>query len=180
MTDIQTLYQETIRFAAGKHGDQKVKGTEYSYVVHLSNVAMELFMAHSHANDFDLPFAIQVALLHDTIEDTDTSRAELEKRFGKDVEEAVWALTKADALPKKDRMKDCLEKIKPLRKEVWAVKLADRITNLQLPPQYWTAKRVRKYQDYSRVILSELEEGNKYLAERLKRKIEEYDQYLET
>ena len=42
MTDIQTLYQDAIKFAAEKHGTQKVKGSKNSYVVHLSNVAMEL------------------------------------------------------------------------------------------------------------------------------------------
>ncbi len=85
MTDIQTLYQEAIKFAAEKHGPQKVKGTKNSYVVHLSNVSMELFAAATHTPGFDLGFAIQTALLHDTIEDTATTRAELEERFGEDI-----------------------------------------------------------------------------------------------
>ncbi|MCK7539411.1 MAG: hypothetical protein MZV63_55150 [Marinilabiliales bacterium] len=81
-------------------------------------------------------FAIQTALLHDTIEDTATTRAELEERFGEDIAEAVWALTKDPKLLKDYRLTDV-----PWRrsgnagKEVWAVKLADRITNLQKPPR---------------------------------------------
>jgi guanosine-3',5'-bis(diphosphate) 3'-pyrophosphohydrolase len=43
--DIQTLYQEAIKFATVKHRNQKVPGTDLSYVVHLSDVAMEIFMA---------------------------------------------------------------------------------------------------------------------------------------
>ena len=77
MADIQTIYQETIKFAAEKHGAQKVKGTRIPYVVHLSNVTMEIFMAARQTRGFDLGYALQVALLHDTIEDTGTTRQEL-------------------------------------------------------------------------------------------------------
>jgi guanosine-3',5'-bis(diphosphate) 3'-pyrophosphohydrolase len=46
-------------------------------------------------------------------------------------------LTKKENLPKGEKMVDSLKRIKDLQKEVWAVKLADRITNLQEPPQSW-------------------------------------------
>ena len=43
--DIQTLYQKTILFAAEKHKTQKVPGTDLTYIVHLSDVAMEILIA---------------------------------------------------------------------------------------------------------------------------------------
>lgn len=175
-TDLQSLYQEAIKFASNKHQekDQKVKGSELPYVVHLSNVAMEILVAASHTRDFNLISAIQVALLHDTIEDTETTYEEIKERFGEDIATAVQALSKDDKLPKEKQISDSLTRIKKLQKEVWAVKLADRITNLQPPPADWSEDRTLQYAKDAQHILDELRDGNPYLAERLKAKIAEY------
>lgn len=71
-------------------------------------------------------------------------------------------------------MQDCIRKIKLLQPEVWAVKLADRITNLQPPPLHRNKERKITYREEARLILSELSDGNEYLAKRLEGKIEEY------
>lgn len=172
-TDVQTLYQEAIIFASLKHQDkdQKVKGTELPYVVHLSNVAMEILVAASHTRNFNLPYAIQLALLHDTIEDTETTFEEVKETFGEDIAMAVLALSKDDTLPKDQQIQDSLTRIKKLPKEVWAVKLADRITNLQPPPASWTDDKNLQYAEDAQLIQDELREGNQYLAERLGAKI---------
>jgi guanosine-3',5'-bis(diphosphate) 3'-pyrophosphohydrolase len=177
---VQTLYQEAIKFATAKHleQDQKIPGTNLPYVVHLSNVAMEIIIASSNSDNFNLDFAAQVALLHDTIEDTSTSIGELENKFGVEIARAVSALTKNTEVPKAEQMQDCLMRIKKLQKEVWAVKLADRITNLQPPPLDWTNEKKTKYQNEARLIFIELKGGNEYLARRLEVKIEEYGSYI--
>lgn len=179
-TDIQSLYQQAIKFATLKHveQDQKVPDTELPYVVHLSNVAMEILIAGSNTNGFDLGFAVQVALLHDTIEDTSTTFDELVNTFGLPIAMAVRALSKDSKLPKDQQMKDSIRRIKKLQPEVWAVKLADRITNLQPPPSYWDINKKTKYREEAKVILAELNDGNPYLAKRLEKKIEEYYKYL--
>jgi guanosine-3',5'-bis(diphosphate) 3'-pyrophosphohydrolase len=56
---------------------------------------------------------------------------------------------------------------------VWAVKLADRITNLQPPPANWSRTKNIKYLKESQIILDELRDGNQYLAKRLEDKISE-------
>ena len=134
----KTLHQTTIKFATIKHVaiNQKVPVTELPYVVHLSNVAMEVLMANANTEDFNVALAIQAALLHDTIEDTDTTFSEVEENFGTAVANAVLALTKNESLPKEEQMMDNLKRIKKLPYEVWAVKMADRITNLQKPPSH--------------------------------------------
>ena len=174
-TEVQTLYQEAIKFATYKHQEkrQKVKGTKLPYVVHLSNVAMEIFMAAQNTKDFNLIYAIQTALLHDTIEDTETTFDELKDSFGEDIAIAVLALSKNEKLPKDKQIADSLVRIKKLQKEVWAVKLADRITNLQPPPANWSRTKNIKYLKESQVILDELKDGNQYLAKRLEGKISE-------
>jgi guanosine-3',5'-bis(diphosphate) 3'-pyrophosphohydrolase len=174
--ETQTLYQKAIKFATAKHLEQKqvVPGTELPYVVHLSNVAMEILVAGSQTDPFDLGFAVQVALLHDTLEDTATTFEELAFRFGYAIAEAVSALSKDAELPKAQQMADSLLRIKKLRPEVSAVKLADRITNLQRPPQHWDQAKIKRYLEEAGQILAALREGNAYLARRLEGKIMEY------
>jgi guanosine-3',5'-bis(diphosphate) 3'-pyrophosphohydrolase len=174
-TEIQTLYQDAIKFATYKHLEkrQKVKGTKLPYVVHLSNVAMEIFMAAQHTKDFNLIYAIQAALLHDTIEDTETTFDEIKENFGEDIAIAILALSKDDNLPKDKQISNSLTRIKKLQKEVWAVKLADRITNLQPPPANWSRAKIIKYLKESQIILDELRDSNQYLANRLEAKISE-------
>ena len=179
---IQSLYQKAIKFAAAKHAaqNQTIPGTNLPYVVHLSNVAMEILIASFHSENFDLGFAVHVALLHDTLEDTSTTFEELETKFGVEIAKGVLALTKNEKLPKEEQIKDCLKRIKLLQSEVWAVKLADRITNLQPPPPHWSKERKINYRDEARLIVSELRDGNEYLARMLEEKIEEYGRYIKT
>ena len=178
----QSLYQKAIKFAAAKHAEQNqtVPGTNLPYVVHLSNVAMEILIASFNTDDFDLGFAVQVALLHDTIEDTCTTFDELETEFGTDIAKAVLALTKNNSLPKEQQMNDSLKRIKSIPTEIWAVKLADRITNLQPPPPHWDNDRKNRYREEAKLIHSELKGGNEFLARRLEKKIEEYGGFLES
>ncbi|MBK6989338.1 MAG: bifunctional (p)ppGpp synthetase/guanosine-3',5'-bis(diphosphate) 3'-pyrophosphohydrolase [Bacteroidetes bacterium] len=176
----QTLYQTAIKFATLKHVaiNQKVPGTDLPYVVHLSNVAMEVLMANANTENFNVALGIQAALLHDTIEDTDTTFSEVEENFGLDVANAVMALTKNESLPKEEQMMDSLQRIKKMPHEVWAVKLADRITNLQAPPSHWDNAKKKKYRAEAQIILDELASGNVFLADRLQMLIEDYRKYI--
>lgn len=178
--DLQTSYQKTIIFATLKHLEkgQTIPETEIPYVVHLSNVAMEILIAYQHTKDFDIEFAIQVALLHDTLEDTNTAFEELQSEFGIEVANGVLALTKNDDLPKHMKMLDSLNRIKLLPKEVWSVKLADRITNLQKPPQKWDNSKKIEYKKEAESILEILKGANEYLEKRLLEKISEYEKYI--
>ena len=58
------------------------------------------------------------------------------------------------------------------------VKLSDRITNLQPPPQHWNQEKIEKYREEAILILAKLGEANQYLAQRLNQKITEYQQYM--
>lgn len=178
--DIQTTYQQTLKFAASKHAEknQKVPGTNLPYIVHLSNVAMEILLTYQNTLDFDLDFAIKLALLHDTIEDTSATFEEISKEFGFEVAEGVMALTKNEDLHKSERMVDSLMRIKKLSKEVSAVKLADRITNLQTPPTYWSSEKKQNYLQEAIIILDTLKGENQFLEDRVEKKIKEYESYL--
>ena len=178
--NVQTQYQCALAFAAKKHEatGERVKGTDLPYIVHVCNVAMEILVAAPHCVGFDLSLAVQVALLHDTIKDTDTTLEEIDSLFGKDIAAGVLALTKNEKLPEDEQIKDSVHRIKLLPKEIWAVKLADRITNLMPPPSDWTKEKIEHYISDSKMILEELKDGNSYLTNRLSEKIEECHQYL--
>jgi guanosine-3',5'-bis(diphosphate) 3'-pyrophosphohydrolase len=178
----QSKYQRTIKFAAEKHSEinQYIPGTHIPYVVHLSNVAMEVLIASKQSNEFNLNYAIQLALLHDTIEDTDTTYEELTTEFGVEVAEGVLALTKNKKLStKQEQMQDSLGRIKLMSIEVSIVKLADRISNLQEPPQHWDNIKKKQYQQEAQEILNNLKGSNEYLETRLKMTINGYDMYIE-
>lgn len=175
----QELYQKAMKFAGEKHHDQKMPGHIANYLLHVSNVAMEILMAHHYSKDFDLNYAIQVAILHDVIEDTPTTYEELERLFGKTVADGVLALTKNTQLETKEAMmQDSLRRINALQTEVGMVKLADRITNLQGPPNHWSEDKKRRYLREAQLISEKLAGKNQFLNERLLQKINDYPQYF--
>ena len=178
MDELQESYKKALAFAAAKHEGQMLPGTRLPYLVHVTSVAMEVTVAGMNTYDFKLPFAVSVALLHDTLEDTSTSYNELEDAFGSETAESVLALTKLPTLPKEERIKDSVKRIKTLSKEVWAVKLADRITNLQAPPLEWDYKKRKRYMCDAEMIYNELKDGNPFLAARLYSKIIDYQQFV--
>jgi (p)ppGpp synthase/HD superfamily hydrolase len=123
----------------------------------------------------DPDLAVQCALLHDVLEDTPATYAEVAARFGVAVADGVLALTKNKALPSKaEQMADSLTRIRQQPSEVWIVKLADRITNLQPPPAHWDAAKIADYQAESGTILDALGEADGWMAERLRGKIAGY------
>ena len=173
---IQDTYQKALRYAAEKHAlqQQTLPDSIIPYAVHVSNVAMEILVAATHSKDFDTEFAIQVALLHDVLEDTVVTEEELEEVFGIAVTTGVQALTKDTDLPHEEQMMDSLQRIKNCVPEVRAVKLADIITNLQEPPLSWSMDKRQHYLQEAGLILEELSGTNEYLEKQLALKIEAY------
>jgi len=184
----QEKYLEAYRFAAEKHTNEYKKskngqlfpGTNWSYVVHLSMVSMEIIASLNYESDINSDLAIQSAILHDTIEDTDATYEELQSKFGQKIADGVLSLTKDKNIKKQDRMFDSLERIKMQPNEIWMVKLADRITNLQPPPSYWDNEKRIAYLKQAQLIYEELKDASEYLSERLKKKILDYKAFINT
>lgn len=161
-------------FAAEIHNSQNVPGTELPYLKHLGMVTMEIFNAHAGETVGDLALATQCAILHDSIEDQGVTHAELARRFGLAVADGVQALSKNDSLPKAEAMTDSLARIRTQPHEVWCVKLADRISNLNGAPAYWTAEKRATYCAEAQQILNALGTAHRILADRLATKIANY------
>ena len=176
----QENYIEVLNFAALAHGEQKTpKGLPY--IAHITCVAMEVINAceKSQLEQNKTDLAISCALLHDVIEDTNITYNEIYVKFGDKIANGVEALTKDKTKStKQEQMKDSLERLLAQPYEIQMVKLADRITNLGIPPKHWDSEKMKKYQEEAALILSCLKNSNIYLAKRLEEKIEEYKKYI--
>jgi len=134
-----------IELASLKHRDQRRKDQEQSpYINHPIAVA-QLLWAHG-VND---PVVIVAAVLHDTIEDTQTTRDELATMFGEAVASVVAEVTDDKSLPKHRRKELQVEHAAALSIAAKLVKLADKICNLRdlaaSPPHDWSIERRREY-----------------------------------
>lgn len=170
------LYLKALNFAAEAHAGQLVTNTKRAYITHVSSVAAEVLVAlvGTSALDIEIDLAMQGALLHDVLEDTDTTEIELEKLFGTEVLRVVQALTKDTTLAKADQMKDSLARILTTGKEARIIKLADRIVNLQPPPSSWTSRKCLFYRDEARLILETLKGVHDQIEARFQSKINNY------
>ncbi len=168
------LYRRTLRFAATAHHGQTFPGTELPYLLHVTQVAQEAAAATVETGGYDVDLVVACALLHDTIEDTDVTFADVKAAFGPRVAAGVDALTKRDDLPKAEAMADSLARIREQPREVWCVKLADRITNLQEPPHYWTPQKCTAYHAEAGTILTALGAASELLSTRLSARMDGY------
>ncbi len=166
------------RFAAKAHLGQLFPGTDMPYIVHLGMVAMEVKAALAPEPHWNGDLAVLCALLHDTVEDTAVTEMQLASHFGAGVAAGVLALTKNEALPKAEQMPDSLRRIREQPREVWIVKLADRITNLQRPPAHWPVPKARRYRDEAITIRDALGDASPFLRLRMERKLAAYERFI--
>jgi guanosine-3',5'-bis(diphosphate) 3'-pyrophosphohydrolase len=142
-------------FAAGKHRHQKRKDAEGSpYVNHVIAVARIL----ADEGGVDDEAALIAAVLHDTVEDTDTTFEELEARFGAKVSTLVREMTDDKTLPKavrKQRQIDHASGLSPLAKQL---KIADKIANIRdlvsTPPADWPRDRKLEYFTWAEQVVA--------------------------
>lgn len=174
----QAAYLQAWDFACLAHHGQTYAGetldVTYDYLNHPAAVAMEVMHALAFHPTLDGDLAVQCALLHDTLEDTAVTYAQLRATFGVNVADGVAALSKNPDLPKAQQMADSLARIQQQPSEVAMVKLADRINNLQYIPPHWSMAKAQAYQAEAGVILATLGGVSAVLAERLRQQIAAY------
>ena len=145
MNDVTKLLH-AISFAARKHSTQKRKGAdEQPYINHVLEVA-NLLANVGEIEDYDVLIA---AVLHDTIEDTGTTREELTELFGATVSGYVLEVTDDKSLPKATRKQLQIEHAPHLSNGAKYIKLSDKISNIrdvsQNPPDGWSDERRLEY-----------------------------------
>ncbi|XP_055936159.1 guanosine-3',5'-bis(diphosphate) 3'-pyrophosphohydrolase MESH1-like isoform X1 [Argiope bruennichi] len=156
-------------FAAEKHRQQKRKDPEETpYINHPIGVANILVTEGNISN----PIVLQAALLHDTVEDTDTTFEEIETHFGIAVRNIVAEVTDDKTLSKLTRKELQIEHASSISYEAKLVKLADKLHNLRdllrVTPKGWTEERVQDYFVWASKVVKQLHGTNKELEEKLR------------
>lgn len=154
--DITTLFR-ALSFAAEKHRDQRRKDDHSSpYINHPIAVARVLC---EEAGVTDTP-VLCAALLHDTVEDTNTSADELELLFGTEIRRVVMEVTDDRSLPKAERKRLQVVHAAGISHAAKLIKLADKICNLrdvvEAPPVSWELARCQAYFDWARDVVDQV------------------------
>jgi guanosine-3',5'-bis(diphosphate) 3'-pyrophosphohydrolase len=88
-------------------------------------------------------------LLHDTIEDTETSPEDIQREFGEEVLSLVLEVTDDKNLEKAERKRLQIEEAPIKSTGAKLIKLADKSCNvhdlIDSPPKYWSFSRRREY-----------------------------------
>ena len=177
-------YLEAWYFAAQKHAGQTYggakEGQKIDYMAHIGAVVMEVIWVLQRSEEqHNADLIVQCAILHDTLEDTDSSYEEIKNKFGQEVAQGVLALSKdKKSGNSQEQMQDSLQRIKAQGKEICLVKMADRSSNLYKPPYYWAKNKIESYRLEAEFIYQELAQADKVMAERLKNRITDYAQFL--
>ena len=154
-------------FAALKHRDQRRKDAEASPYINHPIALADLLWDLGGVRD---PVVIAAALLHDTIEDTETSATELRRAFGAKVAGIVGEVTDDKRLPKERRKELQIEHAAHISKSAKLVKLADKICNLRdilaSPPKDWSIERKRQYFDWAKKVIDQVRGANPKLERR--------------
>ncbi len=154
--DLAALLQ-ALHFAASKHRDQRRKDEEASpYINHPIEVA-DLIARVGQVADL---VVLQSAILHDTIEDTETTPEEIEALFGSEVRGVVEEVTDDKSLPKAERKRLQIEHAPHLSQRAKLVKVADKIANvramIEAPPAGWSADWRLDYLDWTEQVVAGL------------------------
>lgn len=152
---------ETVSFVATAHAGQVRGGSGVPYVTHVIDVARRVY-----AGGFDDRVAVEVALLHDVVEDTSVTSEQILAKFGHRVGDLVKQLTlPAGMRDPRTKTEWQVQKMREMDIVGRAVKIADKTSNvwdLVADPPKWSARAIRGYADSAREVV-EAGEGDSRL-----------------
>ncbi len=157
-TDLNLLIM-ALSFAAHKHKDQRRKDKAASPYINHPIALAEVLVNVGGITDIN---TICAALLHDTVEDTETTPDELTEAFGIEISEIVLEVTDDKSLSKEARKQAQIDHAMHLSKQARAVKLADKICNLgdvSGSPPDWPLERRQQYFDWAKNVIDGLRDG---------------------
>ena len=144
-------------FAAEKHKNQRRKDGEASPYINHPIALANVLATEGSVKDEEVLCA---ALLHDTIEDTETTEDELRQAFGENVTAIVLEVTDDKSLPNEKRKQLQIEHARHASSQAKLVKLADKICNLRdilaSPPADWSGERKRAYFEWAGQVVDGL------------------------
>ncbi len=117
--------ERAIKFAAQRHhGQLRIEKEQLPYITHLVSVAV---LVSTHTDDED---CIIAGLLHDTVEDTETSLEELRDLFGDTVARYVDAVTEKKVTDWQKSKQSYIDQLKTVPEKALIIAAADKIHNI--------------------------------------------------
>ena len=160
------IVMRAAQFAAEKHRHQRRKDAHASPYI---NHPIELANVLANEGGVHDPDVLCAALLHDTIEDTETTAEELRATFGDTITGIVLEVTDDKLLSKEDRKRLQIEHAPHVSHQAKLVKLADKICNLRdiisSPPAKWPLARKQEYFEWSVQVVAGARDAHPRLAE---------------
>ena len=154
-------------FAAKKHRQQRRKNEDADPYI---NHPIEVVVLLDEAGVTDERVRI-AGVLHDTVEDTDTTYEELVENFEVEIAAIVMECTDNKALPKAERKKLQIQNAKKKSIRAKLVKLADKLSNLSNlhrdPPKAWSKEVIYGYFAWAYAVCREMKGTNDYLEGKL-------------
>ena len=151
------LLLDALTFSATKHRDQRRKDKEASPYINHPIQVVNLLWTVGQVRD---PIVLAAALLHDTLEDTATTAAELTALFGPEVLALVQEVSEDKTLPKAVRKRLQIEHAPHKSMHAKYIKLADKICNVSdihhSPPADWPLQRRREYLTWTAKVVEGL------------------------
>ncbi len=146
-----------LEFAAHKHRDQRRKDEGASPYINHPIQLVRILVQEADVHDNNV---LSAALLHDTIEDTETTYEELADAFGEKVASIVGEVTDDKLLEKHARKQAQIDHAAHLTPEAKLVKLADKIANVRdmatASPAGWSLQRRQEYFDWAKLVVDGL------------------------
>ena len=153
-TQTRKVFQ-ALAFAAHKHRDQRRKDAGASPYINHPIALADILVNEGGITDY---VVLCAAILHDTIEDTETTYEELVSVFGKDIADVVEEVTDDKSLDKAERKLLQIEHAAHASPRAKLVKLADKTCNLRdiaaTPPADWSEQRRREYFDWAQQVVA--------------------------
>ena len=152
------LLIKALSFAANKHRNQRRKNVAaLPYINHPISL-VNILCNEVHITDINV---ICSALLHDTVEDTETTAEELVVEFGQNISDIVMEVTDDKTIEARQTRKQLqIEHASQISNSAKLLKLADKISNLRDlaidPPADWSSNRRREYFDWSKQVIEQL------------------------
>ncbi|MFP6747815.1 MAG: HD domain-containing protein [Alphaproteobacteria bacterium] len=158
------LITQVMRFAADCHAGHRRKGeSREPYVNHVIEVA-ELVATATKGEDINL---VAAALLHDVLEDTEVTRAEMAGKFNTDIADLVHEVTNDQALTKAAQKAAQITSAPGKSDRAKILKLSDKTANfrsiLNSPPRDWSVAHKRDYLEHGRQVAEGLAGKNAWL-----------------
>jgi (p)ppGpp synthase/HD superfamily hydrolase len=162
----QGKYIKALVYASEALNNTPFPDSNLPFAAHLSLVSMEIMATLQVESGLDGDLAVQCGLLHDVIDYSSKTFEDIREKFGDNVAIGIQALSKVRER-ESQKLTNYLTRIRQQPREIWMVKMADKIANIASPPEDWTPQILESYRKDAMQYYDTLKAASPFLSDRL-------------